>query len=201
MNAKLARCAGCLRVRPPTHDEHHFVASAATALRRYVFAEDQQRCCPVLGGGDGRAGCRRPWSARRCSLCASAWGRISDRRLALNPAVDVPLPAERSEPPRFLAQNQVKRLAVEMPDPYVALVFGRRLRRVALWCGGRAHQGKRRRPSGRGSSSRRRPSRCTARSRWARSPKLGGRSGPSSVELRLSWQQQNRSPDTANYTP
>jgi len=55
---------------------------------------------------------------RQCLAAA-----VSDRRLALNPAVDVPLPSERSKPPRYLSQAQVERLAEEMPAQYESLVL------------------------------------------------------------------------------
>jgi integrase len=44
-------------------------------------------------------------------------------QLVLNPAENVPLPAERMKPPRFLSQSEVDRLAAQMPEPYGAMVL------------------------------------------------------------------------------
>jgi hypothetical protein len=100
------------------------------------------------------------------------------RRLALNPTADVPLPAECSKPPRFLARSQVERLAAEMPEPYVALVLVGAYGGLR-WARGSDSPGPTSPLSGHGSSSSRRPSRCMARSRWARSRRRGGPSARS----------------------
>jgi hypothetical protein len=43
---------------------------------------------------------------------------IADNRLAINPAISVPLPSEPLKPPRFLSQSEVEQLIVAMPDKY-----------------------------------------------------------------------------------
>ena len=53
---------------------------------------------------------------RQCLAAA-----IADRRLAVNPATDVPLPSERARPPGFLSQIEVERLVAELPARYQAL--------------------------------------------------------------------------------
>ena len=58
------------------------------------------------------------FALRRCLAAA-----VADRRIPLNAAVDVPLPSERAQPPRFLSQTEVERLAAAMPERYRALVL------------------------------------------------------------------------------
>jgi integrase len=58
------------------------------------------------------------FALRRCLAAA-----IADRRLAINPATDVPLPSERAKAPRFLSQVEVERLVAELPEHYRALVL------------------------------------------------------------------------------
>ena len=53
---------------------------------------------------------------RQCLAAA-----IADRRLAINPATDVPLPSERARPPGLLSQIEVERLVAELPARYQAL--------------------------------------------------------------------------------
>jgi integrase len=48
---------------------------------------------------------------------------IADNRLALNPAISVPLPSEPLKPPRFLSQSDVEQLVHAMPDKYKAMVL------------------------------------------------------------------------------
>ena len=47
----------------------------------------------------------------------------STSRLAINPAISVPLPSEPLKPPRFLSQSEVERLVDAMPDKYQAMVL------------------------------------------------------------------------------
>ena len=58
------------------------------------------------------------FALRRCLAAA-----VADRRIGVNPALDVPLPSERALPPRFLSQSEVEKLAAEVPDRYQALVL------------------------------------------------------------------------------
>ena len=58
------------------------------------------------------------FALRRCLGAA-----VADRRIAVNPAVDVPLPSERATTPRFLSQAEVERLVAEVPDQYRALIL------------------------------------------------------------------------------
>ena len=48
---------------------------------------------------------------------------IADNRLAINPAISVPLPSEPLESPRFLSQSEVELLDEAMPDKYKAMVL------------------------------------------------------------------------------
>lgn len=48
---------------------------------------------------------------------------VADRRLSVNPAANVPLPAEHAEEQRFLSREQVRDLAEAMPAQYRALVL------------------------------------------------------------------------------
>lgn len=54
---------------------------------------------------------------------------VADRRLSVNPAAHVPLPAEHAEEQRFLTREQIADLADAMPSQYRALVL------VAGYCG------------------------------------------------------------------
>ena len=73
----------------------------------------------MVGSGLSPATVRKAVFALRQCLAAA----VSDRRLAVNPAIDVPLPSERSKPPRYLSQAEVERLVVEMPERYRSLVL------------------------------------------------------------------------------
>ena len=68
----------------------------------------------MVASGLSPATVRKAVFALRQCLAAA----IADRRLALNPADDVPLPAERCKPPRYLSQAEVERLVDEMPERY-----------------------------------------------------------------------------------
>ena len=58
------------------------------------------------------------FALRQCLAAA-----VADRRIAVNPAADVPLPADRAQLPRFLSQDEVERLVDEVPEPYRAMVL------------------------------------------------------------------------------
>lgn len=73
----------------------------------------------MLAAGLSPATTRKAVFALRQCLDAA----VADHRLVINPATSVPLPSERSKPPRFLSQFEVERLVEEMPDQYKALVL------------------------------------------------------------------------------
>jgi integrase len=91
----------------------------ATSLLKITNGAVRSWVAHMVASGLSPATVRKAVFALRQCLAAA----VSDRRIALNPAVDVPLPAERSKPPRFLAQFQVERLAEVMADRYRALVL------------------------------------------------------------------------------
>ena len=73
----------------------------------------------MVASGLSPATVRKAVFALRQCLAAA----VSDRRLAVNPAIDVPLPSERSKPPRYLGQADVERLVLEMPERYRSLIL------------------------------------------------------------------------------
>jgi integrase len=73
----------------------------------------------MLSSGLSAATVRKAVFALRQCLDAA----IADNRLVTNPAISVPLPSERSKPPRFLSQTEVELLVDAMPDQYKALVL------------------------------------------------------------------------------
>jgi site-specific recombinase XerD len=70
----------------------------------------------MLGEGLSPATARKAVVALRQCLAAA----MADNRLILNPADNVPLPAEQQKPPRFLSQAEVAKLAGQMPERYRA---------------------------------------------------------------------------------
>lgn len=73
----------------------------------------------MLAAGLSAATARKAvFGLRHCLDAAAADGRIS-----FNPATKVPLPSERSKPPRYLSQEEVERLVDAMSDRYRALVL------------------------------------------------------------------------------
>lgn len=73
----------------------------------------------MLAAGLSPATARKAVFALRQCLDAA----VADHRLVANPAARVPLPSERSKPPRFLSQGEVERLIEEVPEQYKALVL------------------------------------------------------------------------------
>ncbi|MBA8792499.1 integrase [Friedmanniella endophytica] len=73
----------------------------------------------MLDGGLSAASTRKAVFALRQCLDAA----VADNRLAVNPALRVPLPSERAKVPRFLSQDEVERLVEAMPAEYRALVL------------------------------------------------------------------------------
>ena len=78
----------------------------------------------AVGCGDaGVPGCRLELRGRRFALRRCLAAAVADRRIAVDPAVDVPVRSERATTPRFLSQAEVERLVAEVPDCYRALVL------------------------------------------------------------------------------
>ena len=73
----------------------------------------------MLADGCSPATARKAVFALRQCLAAA----VDDERIALNPALVVPLPPERQKPPRYLSQAEIERLVTEMPAEYAALVL------------------------------------------------------------------------------
>jgi len=73
----------------------------------------------MLSAGLSPATVRKAVFALRQCLAAA----VADERLQSNPALDVPLPSERSKPARFLSQADVEQLVDEMPAQYRAMVL------------------------------------------------------------------------------
>jgi integrase len=73
----------------------------------------------MISAGRSPATVRKAVFALRKCLSAA----VADYRIAYNPALEVPLPAERMKQPRFLSQSEVGRLVEAMGDKYKALVL------------------------------------------------------------------------------
>ena len=102
-----------------TMDRQVLPRFGATQLIKITNGDVRSWVADMLAAGLSAATVRKAVFALRQSLAAA----IADRRLAINPATDVPLPSERAKPPRFLTQLEVERLVVEMPERYRALVL------------------------------------------------------------------------------
>jgi integrase len=90
-----------------------------TPLIRISNAAIRGWVAEMLNTGLSPATVRKAVFALRQCLDAA----IADNRLAMNPAIRVPLPSERLKPPRFLSQSEVERLVDATPDQYKALVL------------------------------------------------------------------------------
>ena len=95
----------------PTFGDQQLVRISNGAVRRWVAS--------LIDQGYSAATVRKAVFALRQCLDAA----VEDRRLAVNPAVKVPLPVERAKTPRFLSQREVERLVSAMPEQYKALVL------------------------------------------------------------------------------
>lgn len=91
----------------------------STPLIKIANADIRRWVAEMLATGLSPATVRKAVFALRQCLSAA----IADGRLLTNPALDVPLPAERLKPPRFLSQAEVEQLAEAMDDRYRALVL------------------------------------------------------------------------------
>lgn len=91
----------------------------STPLGKITNAAIRGWVADMLAEGLSPATVRKAVFALRQCLAAA----VADNRLVMNPAADVPLPAERLKAPRFLSQSEVDRLAEAMPDRYRALVL------------------------------------------------------------------------------
>lgn len=96
------------------------------------LAKITKRRSPRVGGGDAgqrlsAATVRKAVFALRQCLAAA----MADRRIAVNPAVHVPLPSERGNVPRYLSQDEVERLVEEVSGAVSRSGAGGRVRRSA----------------------------------------------------------------------
>ncbi|HET9873204.1 MAG TPA: site-specific integrase [Propionibacteriaceae bacterium] len=90
-----------------------------TALSRISNSAVRAWVQEMLDDGLAPTSVRKAVFALRQALEAA----IADGRLFTNAALNVPLPAERAKPPRFLTQAEVERLCAAMPERYRALVL------------------------------------------------------------------------------
>jgi integrase len=114
--------------RPQADHPHttrdHAEGAGVAQVRHYPAGQDHPRGGAKLGGGVRAAGLspstirRAVFALRQCLDAA-----IADNRLAINPAISVPLPSEPLKPPRFLSQSEVEQLVDAMPDMYKAMVL------------------------------------------------------------------------------
>jgi site-specific recombinase XerC len=61
-----------------------------------------------------------PFTIRKAvfALCQCLDAAIADNRIAINPAISVPLPSEPLKPPRFQSQSEVEQLVDATPDKH-----------------------------------------------------------------------------------
>ena len=91
----------------------------STPLVRITNAAARSWVAEMLAAGLSPSTIRKAVFALRQCLDAA----IADNRLAINPAISVPLPSEPLKPPRFLSQSEVEQLVDAMPDKYKAMVL------------------------------------------------------------------------------
>ena len=90
-----------------------------TPLVRITNAAVRRWVAEMLAAGLSSSTIRKAVFALRQCLDAA----IADNRIAINPAISVPLPSEPLKPPRFLSQSEVEQLGDAMPDKYKAMVL------------------------------------------------------------------------------
>lgn len=90
-----------------------------TPLVRITDAGVRSWVAEMLAAGLSPSSIRKAVFALRQCLDAA----IADNRIAINPAISVPLPSEPLKPPRFLSQAEVEQLVEAMPDKYKAMVL------------------------------------------------------------------------------
>ena len=73
----------------------------------------------LLAAGLSAATVRKAVFALRQCLGAA----VADGRLAMNPALEIPLPSERQKSPCFLSRVEVEQLVEAMPARYAALIL------------------------------------------------------------------------------
>jgi len=98
---------------------HVLPAFGSRRLPSLTNAEIRQWVAAMSVTGMSAASVRKAAFALRQMLDAA----VADRRLAVNPATNVPLPAEHADEQRFLTREQVSDLAAAMPGQYRALVL------------------------------------------------------------------------------
>jgi integrase len=91
----------------------------STQLNRITNSDVRAWLTSLLTDGYSAATARKAVFALRQCLAAA----VEDGRMATNPALSVPLPAERQKPPRYLSQSEVERLVAQMPAEYAALIL------------------------------------------------------------------------------
>jgi integrase len=91
----------------------------STPLVKITNADVRSWVAEMLAEGLSSASVRKAVFALRQCLDAA----VADNRLVTNPGVNIPLPSERSKPPRFLSQAEVERLVEAMPKRYRAMVL------------------------------------------------------------------------------
>ena len=91
----------------------------STPLVRITNAAVRSWVAEMLAAGLSPSTIRKAVFALRQCLDAA----IADNRIAINPAISVPLPSEPLKPPRFLSQSEVEQLVDAMPDRYKAMVL------------------------------------------------------------------------------
>jgi integrase len=91
----------------------------STPLNKITNSDVRSWLTSMLANGYSAATTRKAVFALRQCLAAA----VEDGRLASNPALSVPLPAERQQTPRYLSQAEVERLVAAMPAEYAALIL------------------------------------------------------------------------------
>jgi hypothetical protein len=116
-------------------------ARLESIVRMHVIPEFGKRPLATIGNGEIRAWVGRMttagMSAAAIRKCVSALrsmldAAVADQRLAVNPAVNVPLPTEHAAEQRYLDREQVLTLGDLITPRYRALVLAWRVRRAPL---------------------------------------------------------------------
>jgi site-specific recombinase XerD len=87
-----------------------------TALSQITNSAVRDWVQELLDAGLAPTSVRKAVVALRQALEAA----VADGRLFANAVVNIPLPTERSKPPRYVTQPEVERLSAAMPAPYRA---------------------------------------------------------------------------------
>ena len=90
-----------------------------TALNDITNSDVRRWVVELMASGLSAATTRKAVFALRQALESA----VADQRIVHNAALAVPLPSERSKPARYLSQNEVERLAAEVPPRDRALIL------------------------------------------------------------------------------